>query len=510
MSNNIRITGLNSGLDTDSMIKALNQSYQLKIDGIKKKQSNVQIKQDSWNSLNSKIYDFYSKTLSNARLKSTFSSNKIESSSDALKINNTSTSLKENHTVNILSKAQQGYVTGAKLENISKYSKVTDLGLDEGTYKFNGKDISINENMTLTDLTSKLKEVGVNANFDFNQKRFFISANESGEANDLKLDEQNSDSRLLNAFGISNEKTVFLGEDGNYFRDKEMTQKIEDKTEISDIRNGKHAVRIAGQDAEILLDGVSFKSNSNNIKINGLDLTIMDSTKETINITSTKDSSKALESIKKLVEDYNSLMKEMSSKYHTERGSYEPLTDDEKYSMSESQLKKWEEHLDSSALHRDSTLYSLMQSVNNSFVEGIEIDGSMKFSSDFGLNKNNYLSSSKEDRYGFTINEDKLKKALEEDEESVVEYFNKLSERMYKNLDREMSKTPSLSSKYKVFNDKAMDDKIDSYDKEIEKWEDKMYKAEDKYYKQFAKMEEAFAKMNSQQSFLSSFFNISI
>ena len=81
---------------------------------------------------------------------------------------------------------------------------------------------------------------------------------------------------------------------------------------------------------------------------------------------------------------------------------------------------------------------------------------------------------------------------------------------MYKNLDRELTKNSSISSKYKVYNDKIMEDKIKSYDKEIDKWEEKMYDAEDKYYKQFAKMEEAFARMNSQQSYLSSLFNFQI
>ena len=42
----IRITGLNSGLDTDSIIKSLSSSYQTKIDNVKRKQSDIQYKMD--------------------------------------------------------------------------------------------------------------------------------------------------------------------------------------------------------------------------------------------------------------------------------------------------------------------------------------------------------------------------------------------------------------------------------------------------------------------------------
>ena len=56
----VRITGLNSGLDTDSIVRELVKSYSGQKDKIKKQQTKLQWKQDAWKDLNTKIYNFYS------------------------------------------------------------------------------------------------------------------------------------------------------------------------------------------------------------------------------------------------------------------------------------------------------------------------------------------------------------------------------------------------------------------------------------------------------------------
>lgn len=55
----IRITGLNSGLDTESIISALVSSYSYKTSKYKKAQTKLSWKQEAWSTLNSKVYSFY-------------------------------------------------------------------------------------------------------------------------------------------------------------------------------------------------------------------------------------------------------------------------------------------------------------------------------------------------------------------------------------------------------------------------------------------------------------------
>ena len=69
----IRLTGLNSGLDTDSMVKALAASHQTKIDKVYKQNEAVKYKKETWEELNSKLYSFYTGALSKAKHESAYS-----------------------------------------------------------------------------------------------------------------------------------------------------------------------------------------------------------------------------------------------------------------------------------------------------------------------------------------------------------------------------------------------------------------------------------------------------
>ena len=65
----IRITGLNSGLDTDSIIKELVSAYRSKGDKVKKQQTKLSWTQDKWKSLNAKVLNLY-KSLDSLRFTS--------------------------------------------------------------------------------------------------------------------------------------------------------------------------------------------------------------------------------------------------------------------------------------------------------------------------------------------------------------------------------------------------------------------------------------------------------
>ena len=63
-------------------------------------------------------------------------------------------------------------------------------------------------------------------------------------------------------------------------------------------------------------------------------------------------------------------------------------------------------------------------------------------------------------------------------------------------------KGTSLSSTYKVYNDKEMDKQYNNYKKVIAAWEKKVSQKEDYYYKKFTAMEKAMAQMDSQTNSL--------
>lgn len=200
----IRLSGMASGLDTDSIIKDLMAAYSTKKDNIVKEQTKLEWKQDSWKDMNSKIYSFYSNSLSKLRFSSTYSLKTASITDTALaKISASSTAVSGNQTLLVKKLASSGYLTGGEIESndaenpLKGDSKLSDIkGMSFGTggtaklnLNVNGKDnsIFINEDTTINDFVVALKEAGVNANFDEKNGRFFISSKTSGKDNDFTL-----------------------------------------------------------------------------------------------------------------------------------------------------------------------------------------------------------------------------------------------------------------------------------------------------------------------------------
>ena len=68
----MRVTGMMSGLDTETIIQELVAAKRTKVDDLKKEQTKLEWKQDAWKELNSKIKKLYTGTLSDLRYQSSF------------------------------------------------------------------------------------------------------------------------------------------------------------------------------------------------------------------------------------------------------------------------------------------------------------------------------------------------------------------------------------------------------------------------------------------------------
>ena len=63
----MRVTGMMSGMDTESIIQQLVSARQVKVDTLKKKQTSLEWKQDAWKELNSKILKLYNGAVGNLK-----------------------------------------------------------------------------------------------------------------------------------------------------------------------------------------------------------------------------------------------------------------------------------------------------------------------------------------------------------------------------------------------------------------------------------------------------------
>lgn len=282
------------------------------------------------------------------------------------------------------------------------------------------------------------------------------------------------------------------------------------------------AKKIDGQDATIYVNGIEYTGTSNAFTINGLTITAnaitsesYDATEATaVSTTVNTDVQGIYDKIKDFFTQYNALINEMNSLYNAESAKgYEPLTDEEKDAMSDTEIEKWEEKIKASLLRRDDTLQNLISAMTSSMSKGIEIKGQTYYLSSFGIQTLGYLNAADNEEYAYHIygdeddaatsgKADKLMAAITDDPETVMEFMQQLATNLYDTVDKKMKST-TLSSTYTVYNDKEMASEYSDYTDLIAKWEEKLAEKEDYYYSKFSAMETALAKLNASSSSLS-------
>lgn len=277
------------------------------------------------------------------------------------------------------------------------------------------------------------------------------------------------------------------------------------------------AKRIIGKDAIIYLNDAKFTNNTSTFSINGLTIQATSVTSDEVTITTDTDVEAIYKSIKGMFTEYNNLIKSMDEAYNAASSKgYEPLTDDEKEAMSDSEVEKWETKIKDSLLRKDDTLSSIINTMKNDMAASFTINGKSYSLSSFGISTLGYFASGENEKGVYHIdgdsedtatagNEDKLRAAIAQDPEAVVAFFSKLSSKLYTDLGNKMASS-SVSSAYTVYNDKQMNTQYSEYNTKISDAENKVTTWEDYYYSKFSAMESALAKLNSQSSSMSGLF----
>ena len=223
----IRVTGLTSGLDTESIVNQLMSAQRTKQTKVENKKQKLEWKQEIWKGLNTKIYGFYKDSLSKMKYSSNYSTKKA-SVSDSTKLTATASTKAAagSYKVEINKIASAQYVTSGKLDykdtdgktakTATSSTKLGDLGMSLGTVlKLEVGDkssaLEVKDDTTIKDFVDFCSNAGLNATFDEKQQRFFLSSKDSGEENSFKLsangyssDGQTIVNNLNDAVGLTN------------------------------------------------------------------------------------------------------------------------------------------------------------------------------------------------------------------------------------------------------------------------------------------------------------------
>ena len=381
--------------------------------------------------------------------------------------------------------------------NYSKFVKFANDSSMGDFFKSVESDYSINGNVdaTVSDLDTKISD----AEKQINTNNTYISDNKI-------LGSKITDTQTLEALAASLYDSVSTAADvvenpSNYVSDG--------------------ATKVNGADSKIKLNGVEYTSSSNAITVNGLTINALakTDTDKPITVTTQTDSQGLYDKIKDFLSDYNDVINDLTKLYNADSSKgYEPLTDEEKDKMSDTEVEKWEKKIKDSLLRRDTTLNDVMSTMTNSMAKSFKYtdsNGNTKTLSlsSFGISTLGILGSEKNEYNAYHIDgdaddtdtsskTDKLLAAITEDPDSVVNFFKDLTSGLYTSLDKKMKST-TLRSAYTIYNDKELKKEYDNYSDLISTWETRLSDMEDSYYKKFSKMESALATLQSNSTSLS-------
>ncbi|MDX1259319.1 flagellar filament capping protein FliD [Exiguobacterium sp. K1] len=514
----IRLSGLASGIDTETMIKQLMQAERAPVDRLSQKKQTLTWQRDAYREMNRGLLDL--RTAASDMLLSKNYTAKTATSSDSSKVSVTASPAATAGSVTIDKIGQ--LASAASVTMITTAGKSSDTTLaDSGmftvtdgkinvqinSFSADGKaiseTISLDATQKLSDLTSAINaksSLGMSAVYNDITGKLVLTKTSTGKLNpngaDITIRDANANSEIVNS------ESLTMGQDG---------------------KNAKYT--IGGQELE---------QRTNTFTQNGLTITLNGTATTATTLNTKLDTQANFDSIKKFVDKYNEMIDKMNKKVREEKyRDFQPLTDAQRKELSEDEVKKWEEKAISGVLKNDSFLRDGMNSFRSAI--SAKIDTGYSYTADSKTIELNYMSqigitSTSDFRDGgkLKLDETKLKKMLEEQPEGVYKLFTTdapepakdaqgnpipgtagldgfvrqiqgFATTMRDKISKVAGLDGSVSTTYRL--GKSLAD----LDKSMLTWADKLTSKENAYYRRFAAMEQAMSQANSQSATLASY-----
>lgn len=386
-------------------------------------------------------------------------------------------------------------------------AKISESGLNvAGNLTFpakitiNGTEIEVKEDDTVIDLMERINEsdAGVEVKYQSSSDSFVFTAKANGASGKIDVDAEFE--KIFGTFNMTEGQDAIV------------------------------AVKYAGFDepVELIRDSNSFNIDGMTISVNGefgytkgadgkpIEL---DKTSEAVTFDAKADEDKIVETVKKMVEEYNEIIELVNKETGTKPNrDYQPLTAAQKKELSEDEIKAWEEKAKEGLLFNDNDLKGLSNGLR--FVLSPANQAALQ---KIGLS----TSTSALDNGKISFDESKFRAALKADPEGVREMFAKDAEKdengnptgmagiatnmkeVFDQYVRTMGETKgilieragSVKAPASVLKN-SIYEQLQEMDKRIAKLQSTLKMEQDRYIKQFTSLESVIAQMNSQSSWL--------
>jgi flagellar hook-associated protein 2 len=234
-----RLTGLSTGMDTDSIVKKLMDVERIPLNRLKQNQQKQMWLIDSYRQWNSDLFAFRNNNLFNMKLTSTFNTFAVDiSQQNAVSATATSATIEGNYSIMVKQLASSATISSNKVKldtskslgNIAQGSRqlTANTSISINVYNdptnpstFQTANIAVNTSDTISDVINRMnaatdangKSLGLQALYDPNLQQFIIKTKATGET--TKIDFSNSSASgqafLSNTLGIGTNASVTGG-----------------------------------------------------------------------------------------------------------------------------------------------------------------------------------------------------------------------------------------------------------------------------------------------------------
>lgn len=485
----MRISGLASGIDTESIINDMMRAHRLPLDKITQKKQYLEWQLDDYRSINRDLRK-RSDDLFDSMLRSSAAFNKKTvniSNPDAISIKGDNAANNFAGTIQVTQLAKQASMqSGGKLEATGK-QKLSELNLvAEGetssitvkTPDGKEKTVQLKGTMSLNDAMSAItRETGAMAFYDEHSGKIALTAKETGEGN-------------ITVSGDFAEKVGLTQDEG-----------------------ANSAKSIEGQNAKFIFNGLETERTSNTFDISGFEITLKQVTDQPVTFTSAPDTDAVIENIEKFVNDYNELISSLNAKVREPKyRSFHPLSSEEKEAMKDREIELWEEKAKSGTLRNDPTLTNMLSNMRLAMSSSVKIgEGENQRSislRDIGITTSlSYTENGK-----LEIDKEKLRDAIMEDPGAVRELFAQsttnsadgkggIAIQYRKAMDDARSTISQRAGTAGAGNDSfTLGRSMKAMNQQIERFEERLKATEERYWKQFSAMEKAIQRANEQSA----------
>ncbi|MER2258949.1 MAG: flagellar filament capping protein FliD [Priestia megaterium] len=509
----MRIGGLASGMDIDTLVEKLMVAERMPMDKLEQQKQIYEWQRDAYRDVNKKMTTLDNYIADNFILKSLNTKTATSSNSDLV---STVASGSTSGTLSIESVSQlaeaERWVGTQK--NATSSTKVSDL------FAANGKTMPTTFSLNAIDMQGNLGKpvlIGIDANTTIGELITKINGSNAGvsalfEKGKLSLTAKNTGKEVNNGPAIvadANGKDLLA--------------------ELGITESGK----AQGKNAIFQVNGIATERTTNSFSMNGYNITLKstfnDGIKDptgSVTMTSSTNVDEIINKVKEFVATYNGFIKDLTDQTKLAKyRDFKPLTALQKKEMETKEIEQWEERAKSGLLKSDSILTSGLSSLRGLVYQTNHAVTNQKYNALFTIG----IGTSKDYNSGGTleIDETKLRKALEEDPDAVVQLLTMSGEKSATVTKADgttvQSDTRGFMRKIRDEMD-AMEKKIDeragrgsmadtqytlgkylrNVNQSLDAWQDKLTAIESRYWKQFGAMEAMINKANSQSASLMS------